>query len=261
MRRRTLLRAGLAAPLALAARAGAAQDAIEDVIARVRRSVVAVGTLQRTRTPAFRFIGTGFAVADGTRIATNAHVVDAIKDLARDEQFVVLLPGEKPGVQASATFRTVRRLASDPEHDLAVLALDGPALPALALAASASVREGRNVYFTGFPIGAVLGPVPATHRAVVAAIVPIALPQGRAADLNPATIRKLTEGPFPVFQLDGTAYPGHSGSPVYDAASGEVVGVLNMVLVKATRESALSQPSGIAYAVPSEHLARLLAAR
>ncbi len=31
-----------------------------------------------------------------------------------------------------------------------------------------------------------------------------------------------------------------------------------MVLVKSTREAVLAQPSGIAYAVPAEHLARLL---
>jgi S1-C subfamily serine protease len=62
-----------------------------------------------------------------------------------------------------------------------------------------------------------------------------------------------------VFQLDGTAYPGNSGSPLYDGETGAVLGVLNMVLVKATKESALAQPSGIAYAVPAEHLRALLA--
>jgi hypothetical protein len=31
---------------------------------------------------------------------------------------------------------------------------------------------------------------------------------------------------------------------VYDPATGEVIGIINMVLVKSTKESALSQPSG-----------------
>lgn len=260
MRRRTLLRAGLAGAVALAAPAGQAQDAIEEVIARVRRSVVGVGTLQRTRTPAFRFLGTGFAIGDGTRVATNAHVVDAAKELAHDEQLVVLLPGERPGeLVREVTFRTARGRGEDREHDLALLAIDGAPLPALALGASASVREGRSVYFTGFPIGAVLGPVPVTHRAIVAAITPIALPAGRAAELNAAQIKRLTEGAFPVFQLDGVAYPGSSGSPVYEAGSGSVVAVLNMGLVKTTKEALLPQPTGIAYAIPVEHLARLVA--
>jgi S1-C subfamily serine protease len=62
-----------------------------------------------------------------------------------------------------------------------------------------------------------------------------------------------------VLQLDATAYPGNSGGPVLDAASGRVVGVVNMVLVKAGRESALSQPTGISYAVPVRHLLALMA--
>jgi S1-C subfamily serine protease len=61
-----------------------------------------------------------------------------------------------------------------------------------------------------------------------------------------------------VFQLDATSYPGNSGSPVYDPASGEVVGVLNMVFVKGTKESALTNPSGISYAIPSRHLQALI---
>jgi len=72
-------------------------------------------------------------------------------------------------------------------------------------------------------------------------------------------LRRLREGAFPMFQLDATAYPGQSGSPLYDGASGEVVGIINMVLVKSTKESALSQPSGISYAIPSRALIELLA--
>ena len=40
--------------------------------------------------------------------------------------------------------------------------------------------------------------------------------------------------------------------------TGEVVAIINMVLVKSTRESALSQPSGITYAIPARHLKALL---
>jgi S1-C subfamily serine protease len=61
-----------------------------------------------------------------------------------------------------------------------------------------------------------------------------------------------------VFQLDATAYPGNSGSPLFDPATGEVVGIVNMVFVKGTKEAALAQPSGITYAIPSQHLLELL---
>ncbi len=40
--------------------------------------------------------------------------------------------------------------------------------------------------------------------------------------------------------------------------SGEVIGIVNMVFVKGTKEAALSQPSGISFAVPSRHLRELL---
>ena len=61
-----------------------------------------------------------------------------------------------------------------------------------------------------------------------------------------------------VLQLDATAYPGNSGGPLLDADTGQVLGILNMVLVKASRESALSQPTGISYAIPVEHLRALI---
>jgi S1-C subfamily serine protease len=93
---------------------------------------------------------------------------------------------------------------------------------------------------------------------MISAITPIAIPQARSAELDPKTIRRLTSGAFPIFQLDATAYPGNSGSPVFDPATGEVLGVMNMVFVKGTKESILTQPSGIAYAVPSKHLQDLL---
>ncbi len=93
---------------------------------------------------------------------------------------------------------------------------------------------------------------------MVAAITPIAIPQARSTDLDPKTIRRLTTGAFPIFQLDATAYPGNSGSPVYDPESGEVLGIVNMVFVKGTKEAVLTQPSGITYAVPSKFLQDLL---
>ena len=71
--------------------------------------------------------------------------------------------------------------------------------------------------FTGFPIGGVMGSTPVTHPAVIAAITPVAIPSAHAQQLDPRVIRRVQAGPFNVFQLDATAYPGNSGSPVYDA--------------------------------------------
>ena len=64
--------------------------------------------------------------------------------------------------------------------------------------------------------------------------------------------------PFDVLQLDATAYPGNSGSPVYDPATGHVLGVLNSVLVKDSKESALERPTGISYAIPVRFVKALI---
>jgi S1-C subfamily serine protease len=226
-------------------------------IERVKAAIVAVGTLQRARSPAFQYRGTGFAVADGLTVVTNAHVLPTTIDADKLETLAVLIPG----IGRDAQVRAAARGAADAAHDLALLRIDGAPLPALALRDSDTVREGDSVLFTGFPIGSVLGPFPATHRGMVAAITPIVIPPPNTSQLDAAMIRRLARGAFPVFQLDATAYPGNSGSPLYAPDTGEVVGVVNMVFVKKTKEAALTQPSGISYAIPSRYLIELLKRR
>ncbi len=231
---------------------------VSATIERVKASIVAVGTFQRTRSPPFDFHGTGFAVGDGTLIATNAHVLPAVLDPSRAETIAIVLPAPPKDGQPQVQVREARQVAVDTSADIALLRITGPPLPALKLRDSEGIREGQEVLFTGFPIGAVIGIYPATHRGMISAITPIAIPQPRATDLDAATIRRLTSGAFPVFQLDATAYPGNSGSPLYDPTTGDVLGVINMVFVKGTKEAALTQPSGITYAVPARHLRGLL---
>ena len=98
-------------------------------------------------------------------------------------------------------------------------------------------------------------------RSSAAALTPIVIPAARADKLDARAVRRLSVGAFAVFQLDATAYPGNSGSPVYDSAAGEVVGIVNSVFVKGTKESALTAPSGITYAIPVQKLKELLESR
>lgn len=240
-------------PLA-ATSAASASDAVE-TIAKVKPSVVAIGTFERERSPPFQFRGTGFAVGNGTTIVTNAHVLPGVLDSARLESLAILTPGTSAD---TVQIRKARPVSMDREHDLALIRIDGAPLPVLKLRDSDSVHEGQEVLITGFPIGAILGPFPATHRGMISAITPIAIPQRTAAELDPAVVNRLTRGTFPVFQLDATTYPGSSGSPIYDPSTGEVLGIVNMTFVKGTKESALSEPSGITYAVPARHLEALL---
>ncbi len=117
-------------------------------VARVKKSVVAVGTYMPTRSPAFKFLGTGFAVGDGMSIVTNAHVLPASLDPEKNESIAVAIPiGDKINV------RKTMRMRSDSAHDLAILRMvAGAPLPTLKLAKGTAV-EGQSVAFTGFPIG------------------------------------------------------------------------------------------------------------
>ncbi|ATE59092.1 S1 family peptidase [Thauera sinica] len=253
--RRRVLLAGAAVALAAWMPQRAAADLVR-LLPQIKPSIVAVGTYQRTRSPAFRFLGTGFAVGDGRLVATNAHVVPETTANEQMEVLVVMSPGDEQTGMA----RQVVRVASDRGHDLALLRLQGgPPLPPLPLAATERVQEGQAVAFTGFPIGNVLGMTPVTHRGIIAAITPIGIPQANSRDLNPVLVRRLSSEVFRVYQLDATAYPGNSGSPLFDPETGDVIGVMNMVFVKSTKESVLTDPSGISYAIPIEHLRKLLA--
>ncbi|HEY9381400.1 MAG TPA: serine protease [Burkholderiales bacterium] len=228
-------------------------SAAELVIARIKPSIVAVGTYQASRTPPFQFRGTGFAVADGRTIVTNAHVLSAKINREKLEKLVIALPSSNGNIE----IKTARASTADPSHDLALLRID-EALPALTVGDAKDVREGHALLFTGFPIGNALGLYPATHRAMISAITPIAIPLPNGNHLSADVVRRLSREPFSVFQLDATAYPGNSGSPLYDPETGEVQGVINMVFVKGSKEAALSHPSGITYAIPAIHLHDLL---
>lgn len=239
---------------AAAVMAPAQADLIETV-QRIKPSIVAVGTLQRDRSPPFRLLGTGFVVGDGSYIATNAHVVPATLDNEHFEELIVVTFGAG-GEQKAAK---VSKVGSDPTHDLALLKFPaGVAFPALSLDDGMHAREGQAIAFTGFPIIGVLGLNPATHRGTVAAITPIVLPTEHGSQLNAQAIKRIREGAFPVLQLDATAYPGNSGSPLYDQETGTVLAIVNMVFVKGSKETALTQPSGITYAIPAQHLRALL---
>lgn len=231
-----------------------------ETISKVKPSVVIVGTFSPIKTPRFLLRGTGFVVGKGNWAITNAHVIPEGADGEPDSKLVVQVRTNPKGLtgQDDLSMRMATVVDVDKLHDLALLQFDGAPAPALALRNSDTVREGQSVAFTGFPIGGVLGFSAVTHRGIVSSITPIALPSDNAQQLNARTIASLRSGTFNIFQLDATAYPGNSGGPLFDSESGEVVGVINMVFVKATKESLLSQPSGISYAIPSNFVAQIL---
>ena len=225
---------------------------LADTIERIKPSIVVVGTYKKTNSPQFVLRGTGFVVGNGNTVATNAHVVP---DGAETDAPVLVIQARNE--RGEPQVRRAHLLQRDRDHDLAIIRIEGPALPALKVQNSDSVREGQSIGFTGFPIGGALGFSPVTHRGIVSSITPIALPGGNAQQLNEKLIQRIKSGAFNIFQLDATAYPGNSGSPVFDIETGNVIGIINMVFIKGSKEAALSQPSGITYAIPANYLNEL----
>ena len=232
-------------------------DSLPDVIDRIRGSIVGIGTAYPPRQPnrkgdAVSYHGTGFVVGNGMQIVTNAHVIPEKLDVDNNQSLAIFA-----GRGAKAKAHIARVVRMDKEHDLALLEIQGVALPAMQLGDSGSVREGQEVAFTGFPIGMVLGLYPVTHLGIVAAITPMARPVENARTMNAAQMKRL-RNLFDAFQLDATAYPGNSGSPVFEPDTGRVLGVINSVLVKESKESILQKPSGISYAIPAKYIQQLL---
>lgn len=226
---------------------------LPETIALVKPGVVAVGTYQKTQRPPFKFLGTGFVVGDGTLIATNAHVVPEVLAVEELQQVAI-----SHGTGKQAQVRVAKQVAMDVEHDIALLKIEGKPLPSLLLGDSDAVQEGQSIAFTGFPIGTIIGIFPVTHRGIVSAISPVVLPAKSGRQLSVEMIKRLRE-PFDIFQLDATAYPGNSGSPMFDPETGKVVAILNMVFIKETKEAVIEKPSGITYAIPIHFLKKLMA--
>ncbi len=227
---------------------------LPDTIDKIRPSIVGVGTVMPIRRPSAKFSGTGFVVGKGNLVVTNHHVLPETMNTSKREVLAVF---SGRGKQAKA--HKVRILRADPEHDLALLELIEGRLPPMKLSGNSKVREGESVAFTGFPIGMVLGLYPITHRGIVSAITPVVIPSNNSKQLTAKQIQRMRNR-FEVYQLDGTAYPGNSGSPVYNMETGEVIGVLNSVFVKGTKETLLEKPSGISYAIPVHFVHKLLKA-
>ena len=237
--------------LALIVAAPAHAD-VADMVSSIKPGVVGVGVFNPTGSPRANLQGTGFAVLDGRYIVSCAHIFAKPLDSEKRETHAIFI-----GRDRQMAVRPAKLVATDRSRDLALLKIEGDPLPALKLGDSGLAREGWQLYFTGYPIGSVLGLNASTHRAGLAAIIPIFTPVAAASQLNARTLKQAKE-PYEVFGLDAVAYPGNSGSPVWHPDTGEVLGVVNSVYVKGAKEAALSAPSGISYAIPVKYVHRLL---
>ncbi|MEW6990640.1 serine protease [Colwelliaceae bacterium 6441] len=221
-------------------------------ISQIKPSVVGIGVHTPTGRPKNILNGSGFVIGNGHYVITNHHVVSAELDSTILQELAIFVGSGKDAMVRKATLVDWSK-----KYDLAILKIEGKSLPPMRLAKKAFSPEGSYVAFTGFPIGAVLGLYPVTHRGIIASITPTITPVSNSGSINVAMLKRLRD-PYLVYQLDATAYPGNSGSALYDVESGDVIGVINKVFVQKTKEGVITNPSGITYAIPVKHVIELL---
>src|SRR5579864_7083036 len=263
--------------------------AFRDVVAKIKPAVVGMGMLEDERDPlSVVIIGTGFIVDPGGWIMTNRHVAELFVSerggrtgvrnaVARAVLFVDSAGRTIPhtGQPASSGFGAVPfpivgvsfppapadgDLHYESVPDLALCKINTEKLhragleqlPFLSLGDSSAVHEGDEVGICGFPLGLTLPRdnkmrqmTAIVQRGVVAAVLPwTGIPNPHA------------------FQLDININGGSSGSPMFFADTGEIVGVVFAAPYKphpisiAVNDNKLQidtvpLPTGFGYAIPT----------
>jgi S1-C subfamily serine protease len=147
--------------------------------------------------------GTGFIVRSDGVIVTNQHVVEGAQNVS------VTLP-EPDGRTLDATV-----VATDQQHDLAVLRIDSTGLPTVALADSNDLQLGQQVVALGYALGLKGGPT--VTSGIVSSL-------DRTIDVQDPNAPSGTRTYADVLQTDAAINPGNSGGPLIDL-SGQVVGI------------------------------------
>lgn len=167
--------------------------------------------------------GSGIVVASGawgSRILTDAHVIDAARDLRA-----------QVGDTGRAVPATIVARTND-DIDLALLDIATPNLPAVTFAAAPDVEPGLAIGLLGYPIPDAFEDEHLRRT--------VSLYTGRVASLRNGTL-----------ELDAPVIPGESGGPVFDGRTGEVIGIA---------ESRFDEERAIGFATPLDVIAPFLAA-
>lgn len=209
----------------------------EKVYATASPSVVTVRVISKEGTS----LGSGFVVAKGGYIITNAHVVDPrVESKAVDLQTLKGLPkiNQLYIDYSNGNHDSAKLVGEDPNSDLALIHVDNPAAtpPPLVLAKPGSARSGDTVFALGSPFG--------NSDSLTQGIV----------SANGRTIGGLVNkyNISGVIQTDAAINKGNSGGPLLNV-DGQVLGVNAQLL------SDSGGNEGIGYAIPSGTIIQSLA--
>jgi serine protease Do len=182
-------------------------DPVVQVVQQVIPAVVTV-TSQTRSLGVFgeqtqRGVGTGFVVDPDGVILTNNHVVEGAEDLTVTTQ---------DGRDVDA-----RVVATDPQHDLAVLRVEGANLPTVSLGDSSDLAVGERVVAIGYALSLSGGPT-VTSGIISSLARTIQVRDPQAGFEN--AIRTYED----VLQTDAALNAGNSGGPLV-TLDGEVIGI------------------------------------
>ena len=163
-------------------------------------------------------LGSGFLIDKEGHILTNAHVVDRAAEMKISVT-----------TQDGKTF-TAKYIAGDPEHDLALIKIDGQVpFPFIPLAELSPNLLGQTCLVLGNP----LGYGSSVARGILSA-------KGRSVTVNDTEYQNL-------IQTDAAINPGNSGGPVVDLG-GRLVGI-SSVKMSFTPQGVPTQ--GLGFAIPA----------
>jgi S1-C subfamily serine protease len=200
------------------------------VYENVNRSVVNINT-KTVRSDGFFFFdvevpsegaGSGSVLDKAGHVLTNAHVVDAAREIQ-----VTLFDGKN---------YEGRLVGKDELSDVAVLKIEAPAesLIPVAFGDSTRLRVGQRVFAIGNPFG--------LERTLTTGII---------SSLNRTLPSRQHRTIKSIIQIDAAINPGNSGGPLLDSR-GRLIG-MNTAIASATGQSA-----GVGFAIPAANIARVL---
>jgi putative serine protease PepD len=170
---------------------------IVDIAERVRPAIVQIEVEGNN----LKGSGSGVLLRSDGHVLTNQHVIDGA-----DKITIVMADGhEYPG----------KLVGGDPDTDIAVVKIDGPAFPTATLGSASNLKVGNQAIAIGSPLGLAGGP--SLSVGVVSAL-------GRQVDSR--------DGPplLDMIQTDAPIAPGSSGGALLDG-NGSVIGITTAIAV------------------------------
>ncbi len=210
-----------------AAQSSSAPSTIEEVVAKVKDSVVEI-TTEITKYGTFygqyvaQGAGSGVIISEDGYIITNNHVIEDASSIK-----VTLTDGN--------TY-TAKLIGKDAELDVALLKIDADNLTVATLGTSSDLNVGETSIVIGNPLGQLGGTV--THG-IISAL-------NRSIQLDNNTMELL--------QTDAAINPGNSGGGLFDS-EGNLVGI---IVAKSVNSSDGTSLEGLGFAIPIDNIKNVL---